>query len=146
MPRGVPEAPLEERFWRKVHKTDGCWVWTGGVVSGYGQLLKHIWGEGLAHRWAYKNCIGELLPEELVRHKCDNRLCVNPDHLDKGAAIDNVNDMLLRNDKAFNRKIPRSEFETIIALRESGLLFNDIAALYGVERHTISAICKQRRK
>jgi hypothetical protein len=146
MPRGNPEAPLEERFWRKVEKTDTCWNWTGGIVSGYGQLLPHIWDERLAHRWAYKTYVGELLPTELVRHKCDNRLCVNPSHLDKGASIDNVHDMLERNDKAFNRKIPRSEFEAICALRESGLMVKDIAEMYEVGRHTITAICKNRRK
>ena len=141
----MPEAPLEERFWRKVHKTDTCWNWTGGVLTGYGQLLKHVWGERLAHRWVYKNYVGELLPDELVRHKCDNRLCVNPAHLDKGASIDNVHDMLERNDKACNRKIPRSEFEAIRALRDSGLLVKDIAEMYEVNRHTITAICKNRR-
>lgn len=146
MPRGIPVAPLDERFWRKVEKTDTCWNWTGGVVTGYGQLLKHIWGEGLAHRWSYKNYVGELSCDEVVRHKCDNRLCVNPDHLEKGAAVDNVRDMLERNDKAFNRKIPRGEFESIRAMREAGIPINDIASIYGVDRHTISAIVHNKRK
>ena len=146
MPRGVPVASLDERFWRKVDQTGACWIWTGGIITGYGQLVPHIWGERLAHRWAYKNYVGELLPTEMVRHKCDNRLCVNPDHLDKGAAIDNVHDMLERNDEAFNRKIPRSEFETICSLRDSGMLVKDIAELYDVDRHTITAITKGKRK
>ena len=59
MPTGIPEAPLIDRFMKRVNKEGtivtpelgNCWEWTGRITMGYGSMLKKIWGEGLAHRW-----------------------------------------------------------------------------------------------
>ena len=149
MPKGVPKAPLIDRFMRRVNK-DGpvvnkdlgpCWLWGGGVVDGYGQLLPHIWGEGLAHRWSYLFHHGELDASVIIRHKCDVRLCVNPAHLEAGGAIDNVHDMLLRNPLACNRKITIEQIAEIKALRATGMIYREIAERYSVNRRTIERIC-----
>lgn len=85
-PEYVHQRPtLDERFWAKVNKTEGCWLWTGYSTSGYGYLR---WGpqenqqfEG-AHRYAYTKLRGPI-PEGLVLdHLCRTPLCVNPDHLE----------------------------------------------------------------
>ena len=36
MPRIYKTTPPEERFWNKVTKTKGCWVWTGAIAGGSG--------------------------------------------------------------------------------------------------------------
>lgn len=72
----------EQRFWAKVDRTSGCWLWTASRdLNGYGQFWN---GERVvpAHRWAYENFV-EAVPVELVLdHLCRNRACVRPEHLD----------------------------------------------------------------
>lgn len=47
-------------------------------------------------RYIYTLFKGEIPPGLVVRHTCDNRLCVNPEHLIIGTVRDNVNDRMLR--------------------------------------------------
>lgn len=72
---------LEQRFWAKVNKTDGCWEWTGSVtVDGYGMI--NINGRmQRAHRvsWGWAN--GPIPNKMVVDHRCTNPPCVNPEHL-----------------------------------------------------------------
>lgn len=84
----------EERFWRRVEKTDDCWLWTGHVnpVTGYGSY--YLPGSPnrsqYAHRVAYEFAKGPI-PEGLtIDHLCRVRNCVNPDHLEAVSLRENV--------------------------------------------------------
>ena len=81
-----------DRIKNKVKILDnGCWEWQKSCNSaGYGQLTenKTYW---LAHRYAYA-CANELSSKDVVRHKCHNSKCCNPDHLEAGSHKDNWHD------------------------------------------------------
>jgi hypothetical protein len=154
MPRGIPEAPLEDRFMRRVNtagpsvseELGPCWIWTGTSQSqGYGILRRHVWGELLTHRWIYKHTYGELPPDLMVRHKCDVKACVNPAHLEIGTSQDNVGDMIARHPHACGRKLSDAQIAEILEMRATGAFYHDIATIYNVNRRTIEKICLGRK-
>lgn len=73
-----------------------CWLWQGAITKkGYG----HFWANGTnrrAHRISWEIHYGPIPPDLWVLHKCDNRACVNPDHLYLGTAKENALDRELR--------------------------------------------------
>ncbi len=91
--------PIDQRFWEKVNKqTDsGCWEWRSNIAgNGYGQFFTHLIEEGRkshrAHRYSWMLANGSIPDGLWVLHKCDNRICVNPNHLFLGDRTDNMRD------------------------------------------------------
>ena len=82
----------------RINRKTGCYVWTGAKSSnGYGYLCtglgKNKKKTHSVHRTTYIECFGEIPHGKLVLHKCDNPLCINPDHLFLGTEKDNMVDM-----------------------------------------------------
>lgn len=85
---------LSARFFAKVVKSDGCWLWTGSKNAlGYGLVAPKTYGVRKAHRFAWILANGPLQPSAWVLHRCDNTSCVRPSHLFLGDAKANVRDM-----------------------------------------------------
>lgn len=84
----------EERFWEKVEKSDGCWLWKGNRNNcGYG----YFWNgkkRVLAHRFSFQMMVGII--KKCALHSCDNRLCVRPDHIFDGTRQENMKDMITK--------------------------------------------------
>ncbi len=81
------------RFWQKVNVTGECWEWTGAKnAEGYGQIRLGPRGSTplKAHR-AVLILLGFDIPEYIVvHHRCGNRSCVKPLHLDGMLATDHA--------------------------------------------------------
>jgi hypothetical protein len=85
--------PLAERFWKKVEKTDTCWLWRGGMTKqGYGQIFAGAGQRRMiyAHVVSYEMHVAPR-PEGMdIDHLCDNPSCVNPQHLRPATHRENV--------------------------------------------------------
>jgi len=72
----------EERFWARVRKSDGCWLWKGPTnVKGYGKTSVNgtaVW----AHRYSYTVQVGPIPVNLQIDHLCRVPACVNPQHLE----------------------------------------------------------------
>lgn len=138
---------LTNEFLEKVNKHSGvfsneltteCWRWEGATYpTEYGQLGRARWGENYAHRWSYTRWNGPIT-SDLVRHTCDNRWCVNPEHLIDGTREENIRDMEERNPKAHGRKLQPAEYPKIVERMEAGELLKDIAEEYGMNWKSVS--------
>lgn len=87
------------RFWSRVEKTDGCWLWRGVPSQKYGSL--GINGKNYhAHRVSYEIHHGPIPDGLFVCHRCDVGRCVNPEHLFLGTHQDNMTDLKTKKRKA----------------------------------------------
>lgn len=84
-----------KRFWEKVDKSADCWLWTGCLGAGYGQLWV---GRKMvsAHRLSWEMERGAIPVGLSVLHRCDRKSCVRPDHLFLGTPADNTADMIAK--------------------------------------------------
>lgn len=130
----------------------GCWIWKGATRSdGHGKI--HIKGKQVGvHRIIFEivnDCI--LSKDILVRHKCDNPPCWNPEHLQRGTSQDNSNDMKTRGRSPHSRgasnnkaKLTSEQVLSIRGEREQGVSYNRLSKKYGVSPSQISGIVNRK--
>lgn len=82
---------MDRLYGRTIKTESGCLEFQGGRdKDGYGYCKGH--GQTKAHRLSYVLSYGPIPVGMMVRHKCDNPSCVNPEHLELGTASDNMRD------------------------------------------------------
>lgn len=103
---GGKRLPLNVKLWKSVRITPGCWEWTDyRLPFGYGRIYDGATRRMLlTHRVSYELHHGPIPDGLIVRHTCDNPPCVNPDHLELGTRVDNMQDCVQRGRNFFSRK------------------------------------------
>ena len=123
MPRGGSRpVPTNERFWNKVFVSLACWEWTAArQTNGYGRIM-HNGRPTAAHRVAWELVNGPIPEGMSVLHRCDNRICVRPEHLFLGTYKDNSDDKIAKGraryatgDRNGNSKVARARRLTMHA-------------------------------
>lgn len=131
----------------------GCWIWMGAYspINGYG-VVRYMSKTHRAHRMAFWAASGRPVPKTFdVCHKCDNRLCVNPDHLFLGTRRQNMRDCISKGRFKFlepmvGEKSPNSKLteKQVMSIRRDRRSQRAIARAYGVDKGTIACIVKRK--
>lgn len=114
---------VKTRFWSKVEITDNCWIWKGGKVpDGYGCFWNSEKNVG-AHRFSYQIFYGEIPKDLVINHKCRNRCCVNPYHLElttnKQNILLGIGITAVNKNKEYCKRGHKLDEENIYAMRKN---------------------------
>jgi predicted XRE-type DNA-binding protein len=146
-----------KRFWSKVDIKDKseCWEWGKHINNlGYGKFwFDDKWQQ--AHRVAFILSGGILTKEKpFVLHKCDNRKCVNPEHLYAGNQTDNMKDRSNKGrwscgeqhgENGHNVKLTKRDVIEIRMLCETKKTSHQkIADRYGITRSNVGCIYQRK--
>lgn len=148
MDKAKRENKTIARFWERVARSgdDACWIWQGACnTNGYGILSVNL-KTTLAHRFSWGLHYGEIPAGEgyhgtCVMHKCDNKLCVNPNHLSLGTQGDNMKDMVSKKRANYGARKKLSteaatEIKQILASKGRASL-RRLAKEYGVSHNAL---------
>lgn len=136
---------IEERFLAKVQvRADGCHEWIGAKQSnGYGRF--NPFGKSMyAHRFSALLKYGLIHHDFDICHSCDNRNCVNPEHLFIGSRKDNMQDCQKKGRTARGSKLSKKlKDEDVIQIRklyQNGIKNKELAKKFGVTHSNIRKI------
>lgn len=142
---------IAERFWKKVDKSGGCWLWTASTnKKGYGQFGREKGGSSLAHRVAYQLLNGPIPKGLYVCHRCDNPPCVRPSHLFLGTQAENDKDKINKGRQGkgtrfSNAKMTEEGIGDILCLRQQGWTFDALARRFSISPRLVSGIVKGKK-
>jgi hypothetical protein len=150
---------VDERFWQRVTYRGAFWAngtdklpkecleWASNINdSGYGMFYLTNRNRIRAHRFSFGLSTGQAPPRDMqVCHTCDNRKCVNPNHLFLGTNAENVSDKVSKTRHNFGAKVPQSvlnetDVASIIRRLGAGEAGKAIARNFGVHFQTVSDI------
>lgn len=153
MERFVLDDPLKQRPNTKeiagYVDENGCWICDSYTPlykdgrHGYFKIHRVLNGEMkqmLIHRYVYENLHGIRLDSNVVlRHKCDNPMCINPNHMITGSHKENVQDRVERNRSAKGEVNGRSKIteEDVRYIRASKETKAFLSKKFGVDPKVI---------
>lgn len=134
---------------RTATTASGCMEYTGCVQSnGYARATVRYKAD-YAHRHVFRLAFGPIADGLDVCHSCDNRKCINPEHLFLGTRKQNMEDALRKGRTARGFDLPHTKLSTedreaIADLALSGLSYKEIGARFGVHRVSANKIALQK--
>ena len=135
-PVETAESRLRRGGWTVT--AQGCWESCRFKTSkGYTYVRYNGVRQG-THRLAYETWVGPIPEGHVVRHKCDNHPCINPDHLETGTHADNARDKVERGraprgDSHWASKVTEREFLALVEEKERGVIpVKMLIELYGL--------------
>lgn len=137
---------FDKLFDKSAITESGCYVFTGYIhVSGYGEMWCGGRTRQFVHRLSYFLCNGPIPEGQLVCHKCDNKPCINPEHLFLGSYQDNSSDMVSKGRSLFGANHPRAKLieDDVLRIRqliEQNIPSNEIAKQFPVTDVMIARI------
>lgn len=149
--------PLIDRLMTKVvKKPTGCWEWQGWAIGGYGRIRVGATRK-MVHRVSFEHFVGPIPNDLCVCHKCDNPICINPDHLFLGTRTENNSDKTAKGRQSRGEKHGmavlanrRHKFGSAIAIqvREAYSRIGNqylVAEQFGMSQANVSLIINQKR-
>lgn len=144
--------PEPERFWMKVQKGEGCWLWLGAPgAKGYGMVAVGKPPKGMApSRYSWLLANGEIPLGLCVCHHCDNPPCVRPDHLFLGTSAENTDDALRKRRMPSGERHGRSKltWQIVEDIRRrysiGGISMRQLAREYGVDPLQIHRVVRYK--
>lgn len=141
----LDRCTAKERILKRIRVYDRCWEWSLKCrPNGYARVT--FMGKSYyAHRLSFEVFNGYIDPEKDVCHTCDNRKCVNPDHLFQGTRLENMRDAVNKCRQAKGSALPMTKLSEndvmeILWLLFAGFKHGYIAKLYNVKKHLIGYV------
>lgn len=113
-------------------------------------IIERLGRRGHMHRLLYEQRHGLLASGVVVRHTCDNRMCINDEHLIPGSQADNVRDKVERGrgyapkwDERSDTKLSDKDVEAIRSSRDSQA---SLAKRFRINQSTVSRIRARKRR
>lgn len=141
----------------EVNQSTGCYEWNGAIQSnGYGRFS--AFGRTMyAHRFSALIKVGILNSNKDACHLCDNRKCVNPDHLFIGTRKENMQDAVRKNrqakgsslsilhsgEKSYLSKLNNEKVLDIRKKHSDGIPTKSLSSLFGVSCDNIRRIVRR---
>ncbi|ATH99502.1 Uncharacterised protein [Alcaligenes faecalis] len=134
---------LKHLLGRCLKTATGCLEYQGCVqANGYARATIRRKADH-AHRHVYRLANRMDIPQGMdVCHSCDNRRCINPDHLFLGTRKENMQDAVSKGRQAKGFALPQTKISAYVAteitsMAKSGMAYKDIAAAFGISpQHT----------
>lgn len=148
---GPREKPsILERFEDRYipEPNSGCWLWFSNVnpSTGYGRFYIDEEQKVLAHQFSFAHYKGRLPHGLIIRHTCDIKCCVNPEHLIPGTHKQNTQDAIERGQHSMGIRSPHaklSEAEVLIVFSAQESI-SEIARRFSISRMQVQRIKEKK--
>lgn len=127
-----------KRLLSKTNKKKLCWDYTGNIgANGYGQFWMNNKNYS-AHRASFLLLKGTIPYGKHVCHTCDNKKCINPDHLFLGTPKENNDNKIVKGRQYIQkRKLSIHQIKNIHKLNNLGIDQRTIAKKYNIHQKTV---------